>query len=195
MNIEALMAFAKEKGFFWPGAEIYGGFAGTYDYGHLGALLKSKFEQQWLSYFVEGNNDYYLIEASNMLPEKPLIASGHAERFNDILVGCSKCHTYFRADVMLGEMKIKVSEGANAAEMDAAISANKVKCPKCEGKLLPSKAFNMMVDVHLGPEKGGEGLSEAGNRPVSLSQLLQGVQHTQKESAPGPCGNRPSLQE
>ncbi len=157
MNIEALMAFAKEKGFFWPGAEIYGGYSGTYDYGHLGTLLKRKFEQQWLSYFVESHNDYYLIEASNILPEKPLIASGHAERFNDILVGCSKCHTYFRADVMLGEMKIKVSEGANAADIDAAITANKVNCPKCEGKLLPSKAFNMMVDVHLGPDRGEKG--------------------------------------
>lgn len=157
MNIEDLMSFAKEKGFFWPGAEIYGGFAGTYDYGHLGTLLKRKFEQLWLSYFVEGNNNYYLIEASNILPEKPLIASGHAARFNDILVGCSKCHTYFRADVMLSEMKITVSEGATPVEIDAAIKSNSVKCPKCEGTLLPSKAFNMMVDVHLGPEKGEKG--------------------------------------
>ncbi len=153
MNIDDLTAFAKEKGFFWPGAEIYGGLAGTYDYGHLGTLLKRKFEQCWLSYFVESHNDYYLIEGSNILPEKPLIASGHAARFNDILVGCSKCHTYFRADVMLSDLGVKVSEGANPAEMDAAIKSNSVKCPKCEGALLPSKSFNMMVDVHLGPEK------------------------------------------
>src|SRR5271170_5665855 len=108
MNNEDLMAFAKSKGFFWPSAEIYGGAAGIYDYGHLGTLMKRRFEQCWLSYFVEGHNDYYLIEASNILPEKPLIASGHAARFNDILVGCSKCHTYFRADVMLADMKIGV---------------------------------------------------------------------------------------
>lgn len=157
MNIEALIAFTKEKGFFWPGAEIYGGLTGTYDYGHLGSLLKRKFEQQWLSYFVEGNNDYYLIEASNILPEKPLIASGHATKFNDILVGCSKCHTYFRADVMLTDLKITVSEGANPAEMDASIKANSVKCPKCQGALLPSKSFNMMIDVSMGPEKGEKG--------------------------------------
>ena len=157
MNIEDLTAFAKEKGFFWPGAEIYGGFAGTYDYGHLGALLKRKFEQQWLSYFVEGNNDYYLIEASNILPEKTLIASGHAARFNDVLIGCSSCHTYFRADVMLSEAGVKVSEGAAPKEIDEAVSTNKVKCPKCKGAFLPSKSFNMMIDVHMGPEKGEKG--------------------------------------
>ena len=153
MNIEDLMAFAKEKGFFWPGAEIYGGLSGTYDYGHLGTLLKRRFEQQWLSYFVEGHNDYYLIEGSNILPEKPLIASGHAARFNDVLVGCRSCHTYFRADIMLSDKGIKVSEGATPAEIDAAVTKNGVKCPKCEGALLPSKTFNMMVDLTLGPEK------------------------------------------
>jgi glycyl-tRNA synthetase len=157
MKIDDLVAFAKGKGFFWPSAEIYGGSAGIYDYGHLGVLLKRRFEQLWLSYFVESCDDYYLIEGSNILPEKPLIASGHAERFNDILVGCSKCHTYYRADVMLSELKIKVSEGAGAAEMDTLIQKNSVRCPKCGGSMLPAKAFNMMVDVNLGPEKADRG--------------------------------------
>lgn len=157
MNIDDLMAFAKAKGFFWPTAEIYGGIAGLYDYGHLGALLKRRFEQVWLSYFVERNDDYYLIDGTNMLPEKPLVASGHAERFNDILVGCSKCHTYYRADVMLSEAGVKVSEGANAKEIDDLIKTHKVKCPKDKSDFMPSKAFNMMIDVHLNPEKTEKG--------------------------------------
>ncbi len=157
MNMDDLLAFTKSKGFFWPSAEIYGGFAGMYDYGHLGALLKRRFEQLWLSYFVETKADYYLIDCSTILPEKPLVASGHAARFNDILVGCSKCHTYYRADVMLSDFKIKVSEGASPAEIDGLISKNGVACPKCQGKFLPSKEFNMMLDVHLGPEKSDKG--------------------------------------
>jgi len=157
MNMDDLTAFAKSKGFFWPTAEIYGGAAGLYDYGHLGALLKWKFEDAWLNYFVDNSKDYYLIEGSTMLPEKPLIASGHAARFNDILVGCSKCKTYYRADILLGELKIKVSEGASAAEMDELIAKNNVVCPKDHGKLMNSKAFNMMVDVYLGPEKSDKG--------------------------------------
>ncbi len=157
MNIEDLMAFAKSKGFFWPAAEIYGGAAGIYDYGHLGVLLKSRFEHMWLSYFVDSQEDYYLIEGSTILPEKPLVASGHATRFNDILIGCSKCHTYYRADVLLADLKIEVSEGAKPAEIDALVKKNDVKCPKDKGQLMPAKEFNMMVDVHLGPEKTDKG--------------------------------------
>ncbi|MGI0100630.1 MAG: glycine--tRNA ligase [Candidatus Micrarchaeaceae archaeon] len=157
MDMDDLTAFAKSKGFFWPSAEIYGGSAGLYDYGHLGAMLKRRFENVWLPYFVECNKDYYLIDGAAIIPEKPLVASGHASRFNDILVGCSKCHTYYRADVMLSDMKIDVSEGAGADDMDSLINKNNVKCPKCQGGFLPAKAFNMMIDVHLGPEKSERG--------------------------------------
>jgi len=157
MNIDDLLAFAKAKGFFWQSAEIYGGAAGLFDYGHLGSMLKRRFESLWLDYFVESGEDYYLIEGSTMLPEKPLVASGHASRFNDILVGCSKCHTYYRADVLLSENKVQISEGATAGEIDMAVQRNGVKCPKDKGALLPSKAFNMMIDVHLGPEKSDKG--------------------------------------
>ena len=133
MNIEELQGFAKKSGFFWPSAEIYGGVSGMFDYGHLGTLMKKKFEAVWLNFFVERNQNYYLIEGSNILPEKVLIASGHAERFNDIIVGCSNCNTYHRADILLDELGIFVSEGATAEEMDKAIRDNNVKCPKFSG--------------------------------------------------------------
>ncbi len=157
MKIEELLAYAKSKGFFWPSAEIYGGAAGLFDYGHLGALLKRRFEGLWLSYFVDQNQDYHLIDGSNMLPEKPLIASGHSSRFNDVLVGCTKCKTYFRTDVILSDKKVDVSEGAQPEEMDGLIMKNKIKCPKCGGELGKSKSFNMMIGVSLGPEKADKG--------------------------------------
>lgn len=147
------MAFAKGKGFFWPSAEIYGGITGIYDYGHLGALLKRRFESAWLSYFVNSNRNYYLIDGSNILPEKPLVASGHAALFNDILVGCIKCQTHYRADVMLADADVKVSEGASPEEIDALIKKNNVRCPKDKGEFLPARAFNMMVDLNLNPDK------------------------------------------
>jgi glycyl-tRNA synthetase len=157
MNNEDLTAFAKAKGFFWPSAEIYGGSAGLYDYGHLGVLLRKRFEQIWLSYFVESNNDYYLIDGTDMLPEKPLVASGHAAKFNDILIACSKCNTHYRADVMLADAKVEVSEGANSKEIDELVRKNNINCPKCHGTFLPAKPFNMMIDIHLGPEKSDKG--------------------------------------
>ncbi|MFI5412446.1 MAG: glycine--tRNA ligase [Candidatus Micrarchaeales archaeon] len=158
MNIDDLSALAKRRGFFWPSAEIYGGAAGIYDYGDVGALLKRKFESLWLSFFVDTGRVCHLIEGSTILPEAPLVHSGHASRFNDIIVGCSKCHSFYRADVLLDDSKIEVSEGASAQEMDKLIKENKVKCPKCKSSAFsPSKTFNMMIDVALGPEKGDKG--------------------------------------
>ncbi len=156
MDIEELLGFAKRAGFFWPAAEIYGGASGLFDYGHLGATLKRNFESAWLKYFVTSNG-YHLIEGSNMLPEKPLIASGHASRFNDVVVGCSKCKTYYRADVLLNELNIKVSEGAKPEELEKAIRDNDVKCQKCGGALMQPKDFNLMIDVALGPENHERG--------------------------------------
>ena len=157
MNIEDLLGYARRTGMFWSTAEIYGGASGLYDYGHIGAMLKRRFENIWLSYFVERNQNYFLIEGSTLLPEKPLVASGHAERFNDILIGCTKCKTYYRADVLLSEQNIDINEGAAPAEIDAAVTGNSLKCPNCGGILGPSKAFNMMIDVGLGPEKSDRG--------------------------------------
>jgi glycyl-tRNA synthetase len=158
MNIDDLVAFAKRRGLFWPGAEIYGGAAGVYDYGDVGALLKRNWENTWLSFFVDTNPDYHLIEGANMMPEAPLVSSGHAARFNDVIVGCSKCKSFYRADVLLNEAGIKISEGANAEQMDKALKESMVKCPSCKASAwLPAKAFNMMIDVSLGPERGIHG--------------------------------------
>ncbi len=158
MNIDDLTALAKQRGFFWPAAEIYGGASGLYDYGNIGALFKRRWEIVWLSYFVDTNPDYHLIDGANMLPESPLIHSGHASRFNDVLVGCGKCKTYYRADVLLADAGAKISEGAGSEEIDKAIRDNKLKCPKCKSiQFMPSKAFNMMLDLHLGPDKGESG--------------------------------------
>ncbi len=158
MNIDDLMALAKRRGLFWPGAEIYGGASGVYDYGDVGALLKRNWESLWLSFFVDTNPDYHLIEGANIMPEAPLVSSGHASRFNDVIVGCSKCKSFYRADVLLGDAGVKISEGASAEQMGRALEENKVKCQSCRSTAwLPAKAFNMMIDVSLGPEKGDKG--------------------------------------
>ncbi|MDE1860503.1 MAG: glycine--tRNA ligase [Candidatus Micrarchaeota archaeon] len=157
MNLDDLVALAKSRGLFWPAAEIYGGSAGFYDYGHVGALLKKRFENVWTSYFVDQGDNYYILDAAHILPEKPLIASGHAALFNDILIQCTKCKTYFRADVLLSELGVKVSEGATAAQIDELIEKEHVKCPKCKGAMAKTKPFNMMFDVYLGPERSEKG--------------------------------------
>ncbi len=157
MDIDELLGFARRTGFFWTSAEIYGGISGLFDYGHLGAALKRRFEELWLSFFVYEDDNYHLIDGSTMLSERPLIASGHASRFNDVIIGCSSCKAYYRTDVLLNELGIRVSEGATADELSKAIKDNNVKCPKCKETLMEPKAFNMMINVQLGPEKHDNG--------------------------------------
>ncbi|MBA3043600.1 glycine--tRNA ligase, partial [archaeon] len=84
MDSAKIWSIAKRRGFIWPAVEIYGGLAGFYDYGHLGAMLKRKWENLWLKYFLN-LGDYYLIDPVNILPESSLKASGHTEHFTDIL--------------------------------------------------------------------------------------------------------------
>lgn len=153
MNIEDLMALAKSRGLFWPAAEIYGGASGIYDYGHVGALLKRRFEDAWTAFFVDAGDNYYMIDGANILPEAPLVASGHAALFNDVLVACKRDKIYYRADVLLSEAGVKVSEGATPPEIDELIAKHNVRCPKDKGELGKAKAFNMMFDLYLGPEK------------------------------------------
>ncbi len=157
MDNEELVGFARRVGLFWPSAEIYGGASGLYDYGHLGAALKRRFEELWISYFIEGRRNHFMIEGSTMLPEKPLVASGHASRFNDVIISCTKCKSFFRADVLLADLGVAINEGADAAQIGEAVRAKGIRCPKCKGELGEPRAFNMMVDVALGPEKKESG--------------------------------------
>ncbi len=157
IGIDDLLGLAKRRGLFWQSADIYGATAGIYDYGDVGALLKRRFEAAWLAFFVDTNPDYHLIEGSTILPERPLVASGHAARFNDIIIACGKCHTFYRADVLLADAGVQVAEGSTAAEIDRAVAERGVRCPRDKAALLPSKPFNMMLDVMLGPERADKG--------------------------------------
>jgi glycyl-tRNA synthetase len=138
------------RGFLWPSADLYGGFSGFYDYGHNGAALKRKWEQGWLDYFLRLGENYHLVEATHLLPEAALKASGHVDLFTDVLVECTRCHEVHRADQLLEEKLGRPFEGLSPAELGTQIQDGKVPCPKCGGILGEPRAFNMMFPVRLG---------------------------------------------
>jgi len=144
---EELTILASRRGFFFQTAEIYGGRAGFFTYGHLGKALKNRFEQLWKKHFIREN--CYEIQSNNILPADVFKASGHLEMFNDPLTECKSCHFRFRADMFL-EDKGLWQEGLSIEEMSGIISANNLKCPRCNGQLSPVKWFNMMFPVPLG---------------------------------------------
>ncbi len=148
---DEVMSLSVRRGFLWPSVDIYGGFAGFYDYGHLGAAMKRKWEDLWISYFLGLSERYYLIDTTNILPYKSLKASGHVDHFTDVLVTCSDCGTSHRGDHLVQDVTGKSAEALSTDEIDAQIEDLGIRCPKCQGSLKPSSEFNMMFPLSVGP--------------------------------------------
>lgn len=151
----SLMDVALRRGFFYPSSEIYGGSAGFYDFGHLGVLLKRKFENTWRTYFLGLDQNFVEIDACTIMPEAVFEGSGHLKSFNDPLTECMSCHVRWKADLLLEEKKVE-AEGLTAEEMSKALNENDITCPKCHGPLSEVRWFNMMFELTLGAAEGSE---------------------------------------
>ncbi len=148
-KVDEITSIASKRGIFFPTAEIYGGKAGFFTYGHLGKSLKNKWEGLWRAYFLGLHENFYEIQSNNILPEEVFRASGHIEHFNDPMSECKKCHSRFRVDHLLEDKAVSL-EGFGLEEMNAELVKRKVKCPKCGGELSEGKMFNMMFAVPIG---------------------------------------------
>ncbi len=148
------MDVALRRGFFYPSSEVYGGVAGFYDFGHLGVLLKRKFENVWRRYFLGLDQNFVEIETCTIMPEAVFEGSGHLRSFNDPFTECSSCHVRHKADLLLEEKGVE-AEGLTAEEMSVLLQEKGVVCPRCGGALSEVRWFNMMFGVQLGVE-GGE---------------------------------------
>ncbi len=144
------MELAKRRGFIWPSFEIYGGVAGFYDFGPLGALLKNKIIQKWREYYVikEG---FFEIDSPSVVSEEVLKASGHVNHFVDAMVDCQKCGAAFRVADLTREQTGKDIEGMPKEEMNQFVKKHQVHCPDCGGTLGKIFDFNAMFRTAIGP--------------------------------------------
>jgi glycyl-tRNA synthetase len=142
VSMEDVVSLCKRRGFIYQGSEIYGGLAGTYDYGPLGTLLKRNIVNEWLKFFVDGWDDMYQIDSAILMNPKVWQASGHVDTFTDPLVECSNCHVRLRADHIL-------EDAVNFKEEDL----KEAKCPNCgkTGTLGQARQFNLMFKTNVGP--------------------------------------------
>jgi glycyl-tRNA synthetase len=154
--MEKIVSLAKRRGFVFPGSEIYGGLANSYEYGPAGVELKKNIQDEWWRVFVRERSDMVGLDSSIILHPKVWEASGHVAGLVDAMVECKACHTRTRADHLIenhyetkGE-KISV-EGKTEAELDAIINSEKIKCPAC-GKFdwTPVRKFNLLFETHVG---------------------------------------------
>lgn len=146
------MSLSVRRGFLWPSVDLYGGFAGFYDYGHNGVLLRRKWEDLWTETFLGLDDNYHLIDTPTILPEATLKASGHVDQFTDLLVTCTRCGESYRGDHLLEAATQEEHEGLTPEELDRNLADLKLRCPKCKGTLGPSTPFNMMFPLGVGPK-------------------------------------------
>ncbi|MDP2765944.1 MAG: glycine--tRNA ligase, partial [Candidatus Methanoperedens sp.] len=137
------------RGFIWNSFELYGGTAGFYDYGPLGAMLKRRVENIWRDIFVI-NEGYYEIESPTIGIENVFIASGHVGGFSDPLTECQKCNEAFRADHLVKDV-VDNPDTMSADELSEVITKNNIKCPECGGRLGKVYEFNLMFRTSIGP--------------------------------------------
>jgi len=134
-KLDKIVSLCKRRGFVFPGSEIYGGFAGTWDFGPLGAELVHNIKELWWNHFVRNREDMYGLSSSILMPEAVWRASGHLEGFADPMVECEKCKRRFREDQLSGPTP---------------------KCIECEGELGEPKQCNLMFktenNAYLRPE-------------------------------------------
>ncbi|MFA6273258.1 MAG: glycine--tRNA ligase [Candidatus Paceibacterota bacterium] len=143
--LEKIVSLCKRRGFVFPGSEIYGGLAGTWDYGHYGVLLKENLKQSWWQYFVGSRSDMFRFDAAILMNQKVWRASGHAEGFADPLVECEKCKKQFREDQL--------------ERSDLSTDLRSDLCSDCGGKLSEVRQFNMMFKTQVGAEEGKDSVS------------------------------------
>lgn len=154
MSIEKIIQIAKRRGFIFPSSEIYGGLSGFFDYGNVGILLKRKIENYWREFFVKREEKIFEVETSLIMHKKVWEASGHLEGFIDPITQCEKCNSFFRADNLIEEATGKFVEGMKPEELSKIIEEEKIKCPKCKGKLSEVRVFNLMFSTNVSPVEG-----------------------------------------
>ncbi len=158
-TMEKIVALAKSRGFIYPGSEIYGGLANTWDYGPLGVELKNNVKNAWWSKFIQENPYNVGVDCAILMNPQTWVASGHLGSFSDPLMDCRECHERFRADKLIEdfceEKNIPVKGGSvdswSLEEMEDYIRENEIACPTCgKHNFTDIRHFNLMFKTFQG---------------------------------------------
>ena len=157
-TMDKIVALAKSRGFVYPGSEIYGGLANTWDYGNLGVELKNNVKRAWWKKFVQENPYNVGVDCAILMNPQTWVASGHLGGFSDPLMDCRECHERFRADKMIEdyahENNLEIGDsidGWSHEKMETFIKEHNVPCPSC-GKhyFTEIREFNLMFKTFQG---------------------------------------------
>ncbi len=151
-SMDKIVALCKRRGFIYPGSEIYGGLANTWDYGPYGVELKNNVKKIWWDTFVRGRDDMVGLDSAILMHPEVWKASGHVENFSDPLVDCKKCKARHRGDKLLeGLMAEAEVAKLSLTEISKKLKELKVVCPDCKKvDWTEPRQFNLMFKTHQG---------------------------------------------
>lgn len=184
-RMEKIVSLSKRRGFIYPGSEIYGGFANSWDYGPYGTQLKKNIEDYWWKTFVQQREDIIGLDSSIIMNPKVWEASGHVGTFTDPLIDCKKCQERSRGDKLIEdkygstiyEVAHQIGKDAEKLTDDSLKLVNyiikndpEIKCPKCGSHdFTEARSFNLMFKTH-------QGVTEEGSTAVYLRpETAQGI--------------------
>ncbi len=185
--MEKIVSLAKRRGFVYPGSEIYGGLANTWDYGPLGVELKNNIKDAWWNFFVRSRRDMVGLDAAILMNPKVWQASGHVANFNDAMVDCKTCKSRHRADHLIEDaLKGVKVEGLSTDDFDKMITENKIKCPTCGGHdFTNSRVFNLLFRTFIGPvASDSEPVYLRGELAQSMFTNFKNVLNTSRKKVP-----------
>jgi len=156
VTMEKIVGLCKNRGYVYPGSEIYGGLANSWDYGPLGIELKNNIKKVWMKKFVQESKYNTNIDSAILMNPKTWEASGHLSGFSDPLIDCKECKTRHRADKLIEEWMYKnnceqLVEGWSDEKMIEYMSANHIACPNCgKENFTGIRKFNLMFKTFQG---------------------------------------------
>ena len=156
LDFSKIVSLAKRRGFIFPGSEIYGGLANTYDFGPLGVEMLNSILDSWWKTFVKSRDDMFGLDTSILMNPKVWESSGHTQNFTDVLIDCRNCQLRTRADHLIEDHFSKKGEkmsveGKTTEELDRIIIGEKIVCPKCGNhSFTPVRKFNLLFETNVG---------------------------------------------
>lgn len=191
VTMEQIVNLAKQRGFIFPGSEIYGGLANTWDYGPLGVELKNNVKRAWWKKYVQESPYNVGLDAAILMNPKTWEASGHLSNFNDPMIDCKQCKSRFRADKLI-ESEIAEADipgpvdGLSFETMEKLIAEHKVKCPECGAQDFTAiRQFNLMFKTYQGVTESKK--DEIYLRPETAQGIFvnfKNVQRTMRKKIP-----------
>lgn len=150
--MDKIVSLCKRRGFVFPGSEIYGGLANTWDYGPYGVELMNNIKRLWWKHFIHGREDMVGLDSSILMNLRVWEASGHITSFSDPLMDCKKCKERVRGDKLLEEkLGIEGVAGKSLKQISELMKTHKVPCPKCGAcDFTEARSFNLMFKTYQG---------------------------------------------